>query len=134
MDQWLDLNRLNIPRNGLGNTNNACESWFKTLLRVYLVRYSFSFPQVLKLILETVFPVSDSKFAHSLLQMDLVFTSGGIFLPGIAFFSKISSHFPSLLVLDSAYATSLIEASRFLKTVVSCHRSFSARRHTFFMG
>src|SRR3990167_4773040 len=64
---WIDLNRTDIPRIGLGNTNNACESWFKTLLRVYLAGFSYSYPQVLKLILETVLPVSDSKFAHSIM-------------------------------------------------------------------
>src|SRR3990167_10693477 len=75
-------------------------------------------------------------FSISNVLFHLVFTSGGIFLLGIAFFSKISSHFPSLLVLDSAYATSWIEASRFLKTgeLSSLFLRFLDRRHTFFMG
>src|SRR3990167_127884 len=58
-DAWIDGTR--PSRHGLFNTNNAAESWFKILLRIYLGGYSLSYLSVLELIINTIFNVTEIK-------------------------------------------------------------------------
>lgn len=58
IESWVDWKRPG-NRTGLFNTNNACESFFKTLLRTHIESTQLSCKQVIKIILEEVIPWSE---------------------------------------------------------------------------
>src|SRR3990167_8856818 len=64
LSTWCDFKRIGL-RQGLYNTNNTSEAWFKSLLRVYLGGHSYSYLKVIDIIIHKVFVVTDIRLGQS---------------------------------------------------------------------